>query len=61
LKVELEGYGGKVLVKEGLTKGPEDVFLRAIFSQVLALKIAEEKGVDVEKPRNLTKVVRLED
>lgn len=59
LKKELESYGGKVIFREKLTDGPEDAFLRIVFSQILALKIAEKKGVDVERPRNLTKVVVL--
>jgi len=61
LRAELEGYGGKVVMKERLAKGSEDVFLKPIFSQILALKIAETKGVDVEHPRNLGKVVVLDD
>ncbi len=67
LKEELEGYGGKVITVgvEGSDLYvsnliPEDAFLRAIFAQVLGLKRAEFKGLDVEKPRNLTKVVKLE-
>ncbi|HBT26544.1 MAG TPA: iron dicitrate transport regulator FecR [Pseudothermotoga sp.] len=59
LKAELENYGGMVLMNKKLTDGPEDLFARVIFSQILGLKIAERKGVDVEKPRNLTKVVVL--
>ncbi|HCZ06445.1 MAG: hypothetical protein PWP37_1553 [Thermotogota bacterium] len=59
LKKELESYGGKVIFREKLTDEPEDAFLRIVFSQILALKIAEKKGVDVERPRNLTKVVVL--
>ena len=66
LKDELTRYGGKVITV-GL-KGdvetseivPEEIFMRPTFAQVLGLKIAERKGLDVENPRNLTKVVKLE-
>ena len=60
LKKELEGYGGKVVMRKILGK-PEDTFLQVIFSQILALKVAEGKGINPEKPRNLTKVVRLDE
>jgi len=60
LKRELEGYGGKVVMRKILGK-PEDTFLQVIFSQILALKVAEGKGINPEKPRNLTKVVRLDE
>ena len=66
LKDELTRYGGKIIMV-GL-KGdvetseivPEEIFMRPTFAQVLGLKIAERKGLDVENPRNLTKVVKLE-
>ncbi|RKX51443.1 MAG: iron dicitrate transport regulator FecR, partial [Thermotoga sp.] len=64
---ELEGYGGKVITigVEGsdvfLGDDPTiSVFMGAIFSQILGLKIAEEKKIDVENPRNLTKVVKID-
>ncbi|MCD6442486.1 MAG: SIS domain-containing protein [Thermotogae bacterium] len=67
LKRELEGYGGKVITigVEGsdvfLGDDPTiSVFMGAIFSQILGLKIAEEKKIDVENPRNLTKVVKID-
>ena len=64
---ELKSYGGAV-VTVGPTGSdifisddvPRNAFLGAIFSQVLGLLIAREKKLDVEKPRHLTKVVRLE-
>jgi glucosamine--fructose-6-phosphate aminotransferase (isomerizing) len=59
LKRELESYGARVVLREKLSDGAEDVFLSVIFSQVLALKIAQRKGIDVDSPRNLTKVVKL--
>ena len=66
LREELLGYGGKVVTVgcrgdvETSDIVPEEVFMRPTFAQVLGLKIAERKGLDVENPRNLTKVVRLE-
>jgi len=66
LKDELTRYGGKVIAV-GLKRDvetseivPEEIFMRPTFAQVLGLKIAERKGLDVENPRNLTKVVKLE-
>ena len=67
LKRELEGYGGKVVTVgvggSDIVLGEDvvsSVFMGAIFSQVLGLKVAERKGIDVEKPRNLTKIVRID-
>lgn len=65
---ELETFGAKVLTIgcEGShifvgNNVPQDAFLRVIFGQILALDTALRKGVDVERPRNLTKVVKLAD
>ena len=64
---ELKSYGGEVVTVGA--KGsdifisddiPRNAFLGAIFPQILGLLIAKEKKLDVEKPRNLTKVVKLE-
>ncbi|MGB9858137.1 MAG: SIS domain-containing protein [Dictyoglomaceae bacterium] len=66
LREELKSYGGKVILigKEGSdlfvsNHFPYDLSLRVIFAQILGLRIAERKGLDVEKPRNLTRVVRI--
>lgn len=60
---ELRSYGSKIIyVGSGepdiYTGGEMGLFLSPIFSQILGLKIAEAKGLNVEAPRNLTKVVR---
>jgi glucosamine--fructose-6-phosphate aminotransferase (isomerizing) len=67
---ELEGYGGTVITigeKEGskyhISLGYEmpfdgmDSFIRVLPIHIMGLKLAELKGVDVDKPRNLSKVV----
>ena len=67
---ELEGYGGTV-VTIGEKAGSKyhinldyempfdgiDSFIRVLPIHVMGLKLAELKGVDVDKPRNLSKVV----
>ncbi|MDK2886463.1 MAG: hypothetical protein PWP54_1021 [Thermosipho sp. (in: thermotogales)] len=58
LKHELESYGGKVIIRKTLSKDQKDAFLQVIFGQILGLKLAYHKNIDVEKPRNLTKVVK---
>jgi len=63
---ELKNYGGNV-IKIGDENSdlyisndfPYDLSLRIIFSQILGLHIAERKGLDVDRPRNLTKVVSI--
>jgi glucosamine--fructose-6-phosphate aminotransferase (isomerizing) len=59
LAEELEGYGGKVMVRKRLSKNYEDMFAQTIFAQMLGLNLAKRKGVNVENPRNLTKVVKI--
>ena len=59
LKQELESYGGKVIIRKSFSKEQRDAFLQVIFGQILGLKLAYKKSIDVEKPRNLTKVVKL--
>lgn len=63
---ELEGYDGKVILigneKSHLfisNNFPYDLSLRILFAQLLGLRIAERKNLDVDKPRNLTRVVRI--
>lgn len=60
---ELKSYGSKIICVGSeevdiYIGGKPGLFLAPIFSQVLGLKIAETKRLDVEAPRNLTKVVR---
>lgn len=67
---ELEGYGGTVVTvgektgsKYHISLGYEmpfdgiDSFIRVLPIHIMGLKLAELKGVDVDKPRNLSKVV----
>ncbi len=56
---ELESYGGKVILRKRLSGNFEDSFVQTIFAQFLGLEIAKRKGIDVEKPRHLTKVVKI--
>ncbi|MCD6449568.1 MAG: SIS domain-containing protein [Thermotogaceae bacterium] len=63
LKKELKEMGAIVVDVEsdiGLSSSyPEDAFLKVVYGQFLGLKIAEEKGVNVDSPRNLTRVVKM--
>ena len=56
---ELKAYGGKVILRKKLSENFEDSFVQTIFAQFLGLEIAKRKGVDVENPRHLTKVVKI--
>ncbi len=56
---ELKSYGGRVILRKKLSGNFEDSFVQTIFAQFLGLEIAKRKGVDVENPRHLTKVVRI--
>ncbi len=56
---ELKSYGGRVILRKKLSGNFEDSFVQTIFAQFLSLEIAKRKGVDVENPRHLTKVVRI--
>ncbi len=59
LSEEVDEMGGRSEVIESKVQGYEDMFAMVMFAQLLGLKIAKKKGVDVENPRNLTKVVKL--
>ncbi|MCD6551578.1 SIS domain-containing protein [Thermotoga sp.] len=60
LAQEIEGLGGRAVVRPRFLENYEDSFIQVIFAQLLGLEIAKKKGIDVENPRNLTKVVRLD-
>ncbi len=60
LAEELEGIGGSVSLRKVLAKDYRDTFAQVMFSQLLGYEIASRKGVDVEAPRHLTKVVKLD-
>jgi glucosamine--fructose-6-phosphate aminotransferase (isomerizing) len=61
---ELESYGAKVITigDDGdhipISYLPESVFLKVLWGQILGLKIADYKNINVESPRNLSKVVK---
>jgi len=61
---ELESYGAKVITigDDGdhipISYLPESVFLKVLWGQILGLKIADYKNINVEIPRNLSKVVK---
>ncbi len=57
LAKEIEKLGGHTVLRKNYTENYEDSFAFVIFSQLLGLSIAKMKGVDVENPRNLSKVV----
>ena len=56
---ELESYGGKVILRKKLSENFEDSFVQTIFAQFLGLEISKRKGINVESPRHLTKVVKI--
>ncbi len=56
---ELEGYGAKVLLRRRYSSGYRDSFVQTFLGQMLGLEIARRKGVDVESPRHLTKIVKI--
>ncbi len=62
---ELKNYGADVITIGGkdtdlyISDLPESLFLKVIWGQILGLNIARSKNIDVENPRNLTKVVKL--
>uniref|UniRef100_A0A7C3MK42 SIS domain-containing protein n=1 Tax=Dictyoglomus thermophilum TaxID=14 RepID=A0A7C3MK42_DICTH len=61
---ELESYGAKVITigDNGdhipVSYLPESIFLKVLWGQILGLKIAYYKNINVESPRNLSKVVK---
>lgn len=61
---ELKSYGAEVINIGGRNSNfyisdlPESLFLKVIWGQVLGLNIAKSKNIDLENPRNLTKVVK---
>jgi glucosamine--fructose-6-phosphate aminotransferase (isomerizing) len=61
---ELESYGAKVITigDDGdhipISYLPESVFIKVLWGQILGLKIADYKNINVESPRNLSKVVK---
>lgn len=61
---EIKSYGGDTLTIGGeeadlyISRDPESLFLKVIWGQILGLYIAKSKNIDVDKPKNLTKVVR---
>lgn len=57
LAKEIENLGGHVVLRGSYAENYEDSFVLVIFSQLLGLSLAKLKGVDVENPRNLSKVV----
>ncbi len=61
LAKEIEKLGGHTLLRRSYAKGYEDSFVLVIFSQLLGLSLAKLKGVDVESPRNLSKVVIIDE
>jgi glucosamine--fructose-6-phosphate aminotransferase (isomerizing) len=56
---ELEGYGARVMIRKRLSENYEDMFVQTIFAQMLGLSLAKKKGINVESPRNLTKIVKI--
>lgn len=61
---ELKGYGADVITIGGkntdlyISDLPESLFLKVIWGQILGLNLAKNKSIDVENPRNLTRVVK---
>lgn len=61
---EIKSYGGDVLTIGGkeanlfISEIPESLFLKVIWGQILGLYIAKSKNINVDNPRNLTKVVK---
>ncbi len=61
---EIKNYGGDILTIGGrktnlfISEMPESLFLKVIWGQVLGLYIAKRKNINVDSPRNLTKVVK---
>lgn len=58
---EINQMRGKAILRRKMTNFYEDSFIQVIFSQLLGYNLARRKGVDIENPRNLTKVVKLDD
>lgn len=61
---ELKSYGAEVITIGGrdanfyISDLPESLFLKVIWGQILGLNIAKSKNINVENPRNLSKVVK---
>ncbi|ACK41683.1 MULTISPECIES: SIS domain-containing protein [Dictyoglomus] len=61
---ELKSYGAEVITIGGkgsdfyISDLPESLFLKVIWGQILGLNIAKSKNINVESPRNLSKVVK---
>jgi len=61
---ELKSYGAEVITIGGkntdfyISDLSESLFLKVIWGQILGLNIAKSKNIDVENPRNLSKVVK---
>ncbi|WP_448516011.1 SIS domain-containing protein [Pseudothermotoga sp.] len=56
---EMRNYGAHVIERNSLDSSARDAFAQVIFSQLIGLRLARLKGVDPERPRNLTRVVEL--
>lgn len=57
---EMKGYGATVVERKVLDTTGRDAFAQVIFSQLMGLHFAKVKGVNPERPRNLTRVVELD-
>lgn len=61
---EIKTYGGNVITIGGkgadlyISESTESLFLKAIWGQILGFNIARRKNINVDSPRNLSKVVK---
>lgn len=57
LAEEVKAYGAQVIERISIDGFGRDAFAHVIFSQLMGVHLAKLKGVDPQKPRNLTRVV----